>query len=298
MPRPRLRLPDRLPDRLAGRRRAVLKPPGLADTAFWVHGPRDRYVSECLLATGQMEPLETRVFCKLIRGSTGFLDIGANLGYYTVLAQNLGPAGMTCVAVEPEKLNLRLLRRNVRPASGRVGVDVVPAAASDRDGHTDLHLSPDNFGDHQTTPQPNRHRRSRRVATTTLARLLARRPEIDFIKIDIQGAEPQVLGNPEAIAAMDRLGPECSVVFEFWPHALDRSAAEKLAGLADTLGLHAFDIDEERRSVGRTDAEDLLGFYDLCRAGHASRPFTNVFCTRSPQRTAWLENNRRPLDSN
>jgi len=294
---PRFTFPFRSPPK----RRATLDLPGgrgirgVRGVPFWVHGPADRYVSDCLLKTGQMEPLETCVFLELIAGSTGFLDIGSNLGYYAVIAQHVGPPGMTCVAVEPDPTNLALLRRNVRRNAKRTPVKIIPAAVSDRPGTTHLHLSPDNFGDHQITPQSTPNRKSRRVRTITLAQLLASHPDIDLIKIDTQGAEAMILGNAPAKEAMSKRANNLTVVYEFWPEALSRDTAATLAQLPDAMGFKVFDLNEDQSRISVTCAQAIMKFYDDCHANRSPRPFTNLLMTRVPKYLAWLNTHEYPM---
>ena len=73
------------------------------------------------------------------------LDIGANVGYFSLLgARAVGPAG-TVVAIEPEPANYALLCANIWDA--RVGnVEPIRAAASSYSGPLPLSVSHDNCG--------------------------------------------------------------------------------------------------------------------------------------------------------
>ena len=62
---------------------------------------------------GTYESDQTPLFCDHVRPGQTVLDLGANVGYYTLLAAELvGPSG-TVVAFEPEPLNAAYLRRHV-----------------------------------------------------------------------------------------------------------------------------------------------------------------------------------------
>src|SRR5574337_132291 len=63
-----------------------------------------------LMRTGQFEREETRIFQRLLVWADGFIDVGANLGYYTCLAMQKGKATM---AFEPQGQNLECLYRNL-----------------------------------------------------------------------------------------------------------------------------------------------------------------------------------------
>ncbi len=64
------------------------------------------------LATREIyEPMETGIFLKDVRTGGVVLDIGANIGYYTLIAARLvGPAGRV-YAFEPDPENFKLLKK-------------------------------------------------------------------------------------------------------------------------------------------------------------------------------------------
>ncbi len=65
------------------------------------------------LATREIyEPLETQLLLKRLKPGQTFVDIGANIGYYTLLAaRQVGPAGRV-YAFEPDEENFKLLQKN------------------------------------------------------------------------------------------------------------------------------------------------------------------------------------------
>src|SRR5262249_36832247 len=86
---------------------------------------------------GIYEPAETRfVEANVPRGGC-VLDIGANIGYYTLLfARAVGPAGRV-FAFEPEPENFDLLRQNVR-SNGYENVRMENLAVADENGWLNL----------------------------------------------------------------------------------------------------------------------------------------------------------------
>lgn len=64
------------------------------------------------LGKGAYEPLESRTILDLLRDARLFVDVGANVGWYTVHAARKVP-GLRVVAVEPAERTAQALRQNV-----------------------------------------------------------------------------------------------------------------------------------------------------------------------------------------
>lgn len=94
------------------------------------------------------EPGETGFLELRMRPGMTFLDIGAHVGYFSVLAGRLvGPRGLV-LAFEPDRRNYELLLANVW-RNGLASVACFPWAVSAASGFVDLHLSETNTGDHR-----------------------------------------------------------------------------------------------------------------------------------------------------
>jgi len=203
---------------------------------FTLHVPRrgDAVITPVLVHEGRWEPQETRVLRTALRPGMTFVDVGANLGYYSVLASRLvGPRGKV-VALEPAPRTYRLLTWNLAD-NGCRNAEAHPVALGDRDGgRRELVLSETNPGDHHLAGPASGSpagTRSVSVPQITLDRLLAGR-RADVLKLDTQGAEAGIFrGMPETLAA----NPGLVVVTEFWPHGLRRAGADPWAFLEEIL---------------------------------------------------------------
>ena len=214
--------------------RAPLKPPAAAagPPRTMVGAADDDRLMRRLAKYGVHESALTRLTLETLRPGDVAVDVGAHIGYFTLLAARaVGPRGRV-VAVEPEPRNFRALLRNLRRA--RVGnVLAVRAAASDRRGETWLRLSEEHPGDHRIAAVAEGVRI--RVAATTLDALLGR-ARAAFVKIDVQGAEPLVLaGMRKTLAAC----PDVLVACEYWRPGYARFGfdADRFLALLDELRL-------------------------------------------------------------
>lgn len=163
------------------------------------------------------------------------IDVGANIGYFTVhFARRVGPTGVV-FAFEPGHENVDLLRWNVT-RSALPNVRIVEAALGDRDGDGTLFLNPVHPADHRIFGvADDRPRRRIRIATLDSflpdPDLAAR---ISLIKIDVQGAEMQVL---RGMARTLKVAISARLLVEFTPDALTAAGESPEAFLEFFRGL-------------------------------------------------------------
>jgi FkbM family methyltransferase len=125
-----------------------------------------------------------------------FLDIGANVGSYTVLASKV--CGARTIAFEPDPITCARLLRNVAENGIEERVDLVRVALSDREGEIGFSL-----GDDTTNRVVDDKEAPRRVAGTRLDTALGGRRPI-AIKMDVEGVELSVLrGAAKTLASPD-----------------------------------------------------------------------------------------------
>jgi FkbM family methyltransferase len=129
-----------------------------------------------------------------VRRGDVVLDCGANIGVFTRKALSRGAA--LVVAIEPAPQTLRALRRNFESEIQAGRVIVYPKGVWNQDAEMDLTLNPDNQGSNSVVPgERKRDKPTVRVPLTTIDRIVAelRLPRVDFIKMDIEGAEKPAL---------------------------------------------------------------------------------------------------------
>jgi len=184
----------------------------------------DRFISPWIAAGHVWEPAETTLLTGLFPRCRWFIDGGANLGWFSLLAALHLPRRAPILAIEPEPANLRLLRHTLTsPAFSRILL--LPVALSDHPGTALLHLAGANRGDHRLLDSPPDAIGSVLVRTETLDRLaegLLTGPGI--VKLDLQGSEIHALRGASRLLADPALDP-CLLV-EIWPATLARRAGD------------------------------------------------------------------------
>ncbi len=216
------------------------------------------------------EPFETSLLSAEIRLGMTIVDVGANIGYYTLLFSKLtGDAGRV-YAFEPEPQNFALLRQNLT-RNNRTNVVALNRAASDQVGPSFLYLSTENHGDHQAYPSED----GRRKVPITMTRLddCVEGP-VDLIKMDVQGFEAHALSGMEKVIAAS---PRLTIFTEFWPEGLRRagSAAADFLRRLRSFDLEIFFINEYANRLEPADDAELLRRYAPSVGAH-----TNLLCRR------------------
>lgn len=168
-----------------------------------------------LIANGVFEPEETQSILNLLKPGGRFLDVGANVGYYTVLAaERMGSTGRI-FAIEPNDANFEILDTNTRVWQNEGRVQLYRNALSDETSVSHLFLSSYNCGMHRMY--------SSVVCTEKTIAVSAVRGDdlalgsLDLVKIDIEGFEPRALrGLRETL----RCSPNVKILSEFSPFSM------------------------------------------------------------------------------
>jgi FkbM family methyltransferase len=174
---------------------------GCRDTTLWGMRlrlyPRRNGCEKNALFTPQMfDRMERRVLGEAVRrkgGAFTFVDIGANVGLYSLYLASCGE--VRTLAIEPQPGILERLRFHLA-ANSTAKVDVRPIALSDREGEVTLVLNDsDSGGTHIDKPGLDRDGQRISVPTKPLLSVLqeAGIAAIDALKIDVEGAEDIVL---------------------------------------------------------------------------------------------------------
>ena len=167
------------------------------------------------VAADRYEPDVTAVFRRLARPGMGVIDIGANIGYFSMLAAALvGPTGHV-LAVEPNPHNARMLEAS-RRLNGYAQITVAQVAAGRATGLLALHAAQSNG----TTSPPAEDLDALLAATTVpslrLDDLVDPGRPIGLIKVDVEGAEYTALLGCQNLIARDLP----TIISEFSPEAM------------------------------------------------------------------------------
>jgi FkbM family methyltransferase len=156
---------------------------------FWLNP--DSFVDKSIIDHGVFEDESTSLVKKIVKKSGIVLDVGANIGYYSVLLSKLIGKHGVVYAFEPTRFYRNILAKNLieNKISNCV---VVESGLSDKVQKLDIFITKSSATIHPTT---EKLLGKEKISLTTLDRFVKENniKKIDFIKIDVDGHEPAIL---------------------------------------------------------------------------------------------------------
>jgi len=170
------------------------------------------------------EPPVTDAIVRTLRSGDVFVDVGANIGYFAVLAAAIVGETGRVIAFEPHAQARDALGETVRRNHAAATVEIVPFALAEADGHASLFVE-DAVTAHSTlepTLSPMRHvatfRAAGAVRVTTFDGWMAARQDlagrVRCVKIDVEGAEARVVAGMTTGLRLPELAILCETTID------------------------------------------------------------------------------------
>ena len=235
----------------------VLLAPGLRDLPL----ARAAYTRFYVLGKTLAEPRERRFFREHVEPGMVIFDVGANVGFYTLLfASRVGPTGRVH-AFEPDPLSCEILSRR---AARRANVEINQTAVGDHTGTITLFTNRSNRADNRVHPSlGSETAEALEVPLTTLDGYCAARgiDRLDAVKMDVQGAEVAALAGFRQTLA--RLKPRWMLI-EFSPEHLRGagSTPEAFWKILDDLGFEPWGFDDSGKTFRIEDTAAFTREYE------------------------------------
>ncbi|WP_447764718.1 FkbM family methyltransferase [Sphingopyxis panaciterrae] len=239
---------------------------------------RDMIVTPHVINLGMAEPHNSRLLVSLISPGDVVVDIGANTGYYSVLGAWRAFPGGKLWAFEPNPTAYALMSDNLSNNGFGGMASRHRLALSNRQGEAALRVFPgyeatstirdvsDAFVEH-TERETGRASHEVTVPVDTLDNIMRDCPGIDFIKMDAEGHEPEIIDGARAILARSK---NLKMLMEFVPPIMDAGKARAMLGTLRGLGLRIYRFDNDATVTRYDDDDELMKFN-----------FSDLFLTRS-----------------
>ncbi len=229
--------------------------PGMPGRFMYVRA-EDGGVAHQLIMYQEYEPYESKLVRNYLKPGMTVYNIGANLGYYTLLASECVGSEGKVFAFEPAPENFELLKRTVSE-NKLPNVELFSSAVGAAKGAATLSLSLTNSGDHQLQTVASRDH----IVVDVLSIdsfVEAGNAVPDAIIMDVQGAEFDVLRGAVTLLALN----QSLILFtEFWHSGLDArhpDGAKEMLDVLERAGFQISVIDEKRHSVRHISKQQLL----------------------------------------
>jgi len=200
------------------------------------------------------------------------LDLGANVGFYSLLAAKLVGETGRVVSFEPAPDSYALLLRNVT-LNGYQNVHALQIAVSDKSGPVSLFLNKHSSGRHNIYDHYGQKQGVVLVDAVSLDDFFkGEDTPIHFIKMDIEGAEMAAI---RGMSHTIKRNKSLRLVAEFNPNFLSRVGVEpeELLSLLTEYGFELFHMDDEKGSIEPCSASSLM---EACTGGR----HTNLFAVK------------------
>ncbi len=221
------------------------------------------------------EPGVDRVLRENLKEGDTFIDIGAYIGYYSILARNIVGESGKVIAFEPNPESYKLLKKNFE-MNGYTNCIAENIALSDEVGFVKLFIGKytDDSSSLFLAEEVNAERYVT-VKTMTFDKYCELHGVTpSFIKIDAEGAEYKILRGMQKI--MDMLHPK--LMIEIHPRHLEKQGIS-LGSLFDFLKEQGYEIQLVEGKAKAISIEDLI---KLCKQGRRNKFGTlinqAVFC--------------------
>ncbi len=213
----------------------------------------------------------TELFKYFVKQDMIVVDVGAHIGYYTILASKLVGNDGQVWAFEPEPRNLVDLESNIE-LNKCSNIRAVSKAVSDKNGNAKLYVTANALGECGLIEVKHRPKTTIDVETLTLDSIIGD-VLVDVIKIDVEGGEMGVLLGAEKLISMNH---GIKIFIELWKTGIEASGYSCIDcwNILKWYGFpYIYLIDERNQKVERTDFDNLLAF--IGKAGGV-----NLFCSK------------------
>lgn len=217
---------------------------------FWLNSTG--HVDQSIIQTGVFEPGSTLVVQRLAKKGDVVLDVGANIGYYSILMSTLVGKEGKVICFEPTQHYGKILDKNIK-VNNLTNVETYRIGLSNREQELEIQIGVNSATLH--VPGKKKLISSEKIKLQTLDDFIDDHPlsKIDFIKIDVDGHEPLFLEG--AKNTIDKYQPNILLEVSH-PHYLN--AGYTAWDFYEFLKSKGFYIYHEEGLTEITDMEDFL----------------------------------------
>lgn len=227
--------------------------------------------------TDNYEPLTVEIIKNEVKKGDVVLDIGAFVGYYTLLFSRLVGKTGKVFAFEPELNNFLMLKKNVE-VNNYKNVILIQKAVTDKLGKIKFYLDKTPGGTTHTMVPNLDHQKYIEIESVYLDEYLRDQKKIDFIKMDVEGAEPLVFLGMKKILKENK---NIKIITEFNYQMLKKQKVDPIGflRLLQSYGFKIYHLNDEKK---RTELITIPRFLNFVK--HFEKKdfyYCNLLCKRN-----------------
>ncbi len=222
------------------------------------------------------ELTEIKFLKQIIKNGDTVLDLGANIGVYTLIfAKLVGKSGHV-FAFEPDPTNFEILSKNVKE-NKHENVTLVQKAVSEKNDKIKLFVSKRNHASHRIFDSEEK-RNSIEVDVITLDTYFKKiKNPINFIKMDVEGVEGATLLGASNIIKNSK---DLVIMMEYFPKWIRKygmNPEEILDSLIEKK-FKLFNINQKEKKIFPINLKNFVKEYN-----EQKKNYTNVLCVKGKE---------------
>jgi FkbM family methyltransferase len=235
------------------------------------------------------ETATTELFKKVVKEGNVVIDLGANIGYFTLLAARIVGSKGKVYSFEPEPKNYNYLLKNIK-LNNYENVIAIQKAVSDKNEKNKLFICPYESGHHTIKQHEgieayrpdtfNKRKEFIEIETITLDDFFENQEEpIDVIKMDIEGAEMLALSGMNRII---RTNKKLKMFVEFFPLLIEKmgnSPREFIRKLLEDYHFSIFIIPDDY-NASKGEMIKINNLQEVMNLRKDEKDHFNLFLTR------------------
>jgi FkbM family methyltransferase len=214
-------------------------------------------IGHCIIQSKNYEPHVTLVLSKILGSGDVFLDVGANIGYFSLLASSIVGGSGKVIAFEPNTQNLQLFYSSILENQFS-NIYIYPFAVSDANQIQQI----TSFGSNGFLETPESRKINRQFTQSViLDKMLQSEDKINVIKMDIEGYEPLALNGMNEIIRKHRP----IVLTEFSPWHIEHRSQFKPYEYLQIILNHGYClsvIEQSGSALLMTSIESLMLYWE------------------------------------
>jgi FkbM family methyltransferase len=192
---------------------------------------------------------------RFTKENTTVVDVGANIGYFTIEISKYLDSSSRIIAIEPGLINFSRLQKVVEEKKREPSISLVMAGLSEEIGWGSLEIDPSNPANHRLSEEQNA---AKSVELYTLDSITENIKNVALVKIDVQGHELAVLNGGKKL--LREQSPALLIEID---NRFDTNLGEKIWDYLDAFNYKMFMTNDLEEEITKLQLKFTSGYFDV-----------------------------------